>query len=162
MLLLRKKQPKQHLCDMSNNTNTTLVLTNLYSTYLKISIISIAHMRRAPSRMQYGLLRLLSISYANRRQDDGTAANYELPPPTKDGALPPPSSSADGTNQPNGHTPEDAEWERVGWAPRFGQLDGATDEGNTMLDHQTWVETKLDENFFGGRYKQGGRGGLLS
>lgn len=49
---------------------------------------------------------------------------------------------------------EQAQWaERVGWAPRFGQ--GSITEaeaGESLLDHQTFLETKLDDNWFGGEF----------
>lgn len=43
--------------------------------------------------------------------------------------------------------------ERVGWAPRFydQEKDGAiNDNDETLLDHQTWLETKVDDKFYGG------------
>lgn len=49
---------------------------------------------------------------------------------------------------------EDRWIERAGWAPRFGN--GASSEsmeGESLLDHQTWVEGKLEDKFFGGQYK---------
>jgi hypothetical protein len=60
------------------------------------------------------------------------------------------------TNGVNGHD-DDAEdekrWiERAGWKPRFGN--GSTHdsiEGESMLDHQTWVEGKLEDKFYGGK-----------
>ena len=56
---------------------------------------------------------------------------------------------------PNGHVPEDenAHWvERTGWAPRFGQGSITELEGTeSMLDHQTFLEGKLDNKFFGGK-----------
>lgn len=58
--------------------------------------------------------------------------------------------------QTNGHLHQDdkARYEdRVGWAPRFGQ--GSITEAEaeeSPLDHQTWVESKLDDKFFGGKY----------
>ena len=45
---------------------------------------------------------------------------------------------------------EKARWERVGWAPRFGSGDVGADDETTMLDHQTWLEGKLDDKYFGG------------
>ncbi|KAI4208228.1 MAG: hypothetical protein LQ346_000108 [Caloplaca aetnensis] len=92
------------------------------------------------------------------RSDDGTPDQYELPPPTKGGALPPSptTATADGkTAQANGHLHQDDKTryeDRVGWAPRFGQ--GSITEAEAAespLDHQTWVESKLDDKFFGGQ-----------
>lgn len=49
---------------------------------------------------------------------------------------------------------EQAQWaERVGWAPRFGQ--GSITEaeaGESLLDHQTFLESKLDDKWFGGEF----------
>jgi hypothetical protein len=61
------------------------------------------------------------------------------------------------TNGANGHD-DDAEdekrWiERAGWKPRFGN--GSTHdsiEGESVLDHQTWVEGKLEDKFYGGKF----------
>lgn len=60
--------------------------------------------------------------------------------------------------QANGAPPEeDSRWDRVGWAPRFGMGDGAEeDDGTTMLDHQTWLEGKLDDKFYGDWYHNTG------
>ena len=42
--------------------------------------------------------------------------------------------------------------EKVGWAPRFGQGDLTEAEaGESLLDHETFLETKLDDKFFGGK-----------
>lgn len=41
--------------------------------------------------------------------------------------------------------------ERFGWAPRFGNGENFDHEGS-LLDHQTWVEGKLDDKFFGDWY----------
>ncbi len=67
-----------------------------------------------------------------------------------------PSSTIDGkTVGPNGHLPEDenTRWvERTGWAPRFGQGSLTEAEGaENLLDHQTFLESKLDDKFFGGK-----------
>ncbi|KAI5842793.1 C2 domain-containing protein [Tricharina praecox] len=45
----------------------------------------------------------------------------------------------------------DGEWERTGWEPRIGSLNDALGL-NTLpdgADHQTWVESNLDDKFFG-------------
>ncbi|KAL8742988.1 MAG: hypothetical protein Q9184_008168, partial [Pyrenodesmia sp. 2 TL-2023] len=88
--------------------------------------------------------------------DDGTPDQYELPAPSKGGALPPPlaTASADGKlSQANGHLHQDDKTryeDRVGWAPRFGQGSITDAEAaESPLDHQTWVESKLDDKFFG-------------
>ena len=56
---------------------------------------------------------------------------------------------------PNGHIHHDEAArfvEKVGWAPRFGQGDMTEAEaGESLLDHETFLESKLDDKFFGGR-----------
>ena len=78
---------------------------------------------------------------------------YDLPSPTKDGAVP--RSPTDGkSGMQSGHLPQDENaryTEKVGWAPRFGQ--GSITEaemGESLLDHQTFLDSKLDDKFFGG------------
>lgn len=42
--------------------------------------------------------------------------------------------------------------ERTGWAPRFGQGSITEIEAEeSLLDHQTFLESKLDDRFFGGK-----------
>ena len=87
-------------------------------------------------------------------QDDGTPDQYDLPPPSKEGAVPA-SPQPDGTpNMPNGHINHDENEryvQKTGWAPRFGQGSITEEEaGASLLDHATLLETKLDEKFFGG------------
>ncbi len=92
--------------------------------------------------------------------DDGKPTAYDLPPPTTAGALAATASPQDQSGKPltngvNGNldADENERWiERAGWAPRFGI--GASDEsaeGESLADHQTWVEGKLDDKFFGGK-----------
>ncbi|KAJ9636342.1 Tricalbin-2 [Coniosporium tulheliwenetii] len=90
--------------------------------------------------------------------DTGTGPDYDLPAPMK-----PTLPAQDNTKDPkaaqaNGAPPEeDSRWDRVGWAPRFGMGDSTEeDDGTTMLDHQTWLEGKLDEKFYGDWYHNTG------
>ncbi|KAH7121139.1 C2 domain-containing protein [Dendryphion nanum] len=90
--------------------------------------------------------------------DGSVGTKYDLPPPSKAGAVQPPSSPT--STKENGKLPEldeDARWERVGWAPRFGMpgSEEEQDEGS-MLDHQTWLEGKLEDKFFGDWYHNTG------
>ena len=52
----------------------------------------------------------------------------------------------------NGHVVEDPRWarNRTGWEPRFGEGDLKFDGEPPHLSHQTWMETKVDETWFGG------------
>ncbi|KAL9115869.1 MAG: hypothetical protein Q9227_000237 [Pyrenula ochraceoflavens] len=85
--------------------------------------------------------------------DDGTPDQYDLPPPSKEGAVDT-ASITGSTKQANGTITEDERWarHRVGWAPRFGNGDPKDDEGDTLLEHQTFLEGKLDDKFFGDWY----------
>ncbi|KAF2756287.1 tricalbin [Pseudovirgaria hyperparasitica] len=86
--------------------------------------------------------------------DDGSAKKYDLPPATKSGAITPDNAPTDNAN---GKTKEEEdEWSRVGWAPRFGALKNDDDDGTTLLDHQTWLEGKIDDKFFGDWYHNAG------
>jgi len=46
----------------------------------------------------------------------------------------------------------DGEWDRTGWEPRIGGLNDALGLNKLAdaADHQTWVESNLDDKFFGG------------
>ncbi|KAL6704691.1 Tricalbin-2 [Coniothyrium glycines] len=91
---------------------------------------------------------------------NGSAPQYDLPPPSHAAALAVPSSpTADG---PNGSAPEldqDARWARVGWAPRFGMPgsdDKDGDDEGLLSDHQTWLEGRIEDKFFGDWYHNTG------
>ncbi|KAL8739134.1 MAG: hypothetical protein Q9181_000163 [Wetmoreana brouardii] len=92
--------------------------------------------------------------------DDGTPDQYKLPSPSKGGALPPSPATDGKATQVNGHLHHDDKSryeDRVGWAPRFGQ--GSITEAEaeeSPLDHQTWVESQLDDKFFGDWYHNTG------
>jgi len=47
---------------------------------------------------------------------------------------------------------EDQRWarDRTGWAPRFEIQKEEGEEEGTLLDHQTLLEGKLDDKWFGG------------
>lgn len=89
--------------------------------------------------------------------DDGSPGAYDLPPPSTAGALAAPEKGSKQSGQAvaNGFVDdddEDARWiERAGWAPRFGSGDsGESIEGESLLDHQTWIEGKIEDKFYGG------------
>ena len=94
----------------------------------------------------------MNLSLSLCVQDDGTPDQYDLPPPSAGGAIP----NENGAAITNGgiSADEKSQWvEKVGWAPRFGQ--GSITEAEaaeSLLDHQTFLESKLDDKFFGGRY----------
>ncbi|KAF2723558.1 tricalbin [Polychaeton citri CBS 116435] len=87
-------------------------------------------------------------------QDDGKTAGYDLPPPSKAGVVAAPSDA-----ETRGHIAKDDEeaFAKTGWAPRFGNPgDKDAEEEGTMLDHSTFLETKLDDKFFGDWYHNTG------
>lgn len=91
--------------------------------------------------------------------ESNTAPKYDLPTPTKAGAIDLPPDHHQ--QELNGHAPEldsDARWQRVGWAPRFG-MPGSEhkdqDEG-TLIDHQTWLEGRIEDKFYGDWYHNTG------
>ncbi|KAK4944116.1 Tricalbin-2 [Elasticomyces elasticus] len=86
--------------------------------------------------------------------DGGPPDKYNLPPPE-------PAAIAEKANAPkiettvaNGAPPEEEEqWHQVGWAPRFGSGETEEDkEAGNLLEHQTLLEGKLDDKFFGDWY----------
>ncbi|MBV35683.1 MAG: hypothetical protein CMP47_09565 [Rickettsiales bacterium] len=94
--------------------------------------------------------------------DDGKPGAYDLPPPSTAGALAPTAPPKDKSGKPitngvSGQFIDDDDndrWvERTGWAPRFGNgVSSASMEEESLADHQTWVEGKLDDKFFGGKF----------
>ncbi|PNS15635.1 hypothetical protein CAC42_4087 [Sphaceloma murrayae] len=107
---------------------------------------------RVPQELQG--IRKHKVAALASDQDDGQNAGYDLPPPSKAGAIPISSSPAEAAADKKAEKDED--WQKVGWAPRFGNpADKEEDEG-TLLDHQTMLEGKLDEKFFGDWYHNTG------
>ena len=84
--------------------------------------------------------------------DDGQTAGYDLPPPSKAGAIAEPETP---TGEANGGISKDDVYSKTGWAPRFGTPKDGEDEG-TLLDHQDFLEGKLDDKFFGDWYHNAG------
>lgn len=98
------------------------------------------------------MITALAIWSLTQFQDDGKPDQYDLPPPQSAAAAQSANASAEKTSLQNGAPPEEEDqWSKLGWAPRFGS--GETEEDKTevsLLDHQTFLEGKLDEKFFGG------------
>ncbi|KAF2010633.1 tricalbin [Aaosphaeria arxii CBS 175.79] len=94
--------------------------------------------------------------------DGSIGTKYDLPSPSTAGAITTPLSPTSPTSaKANGQLPEldeDARWARVGWAPRFGMpgSEDNDDDDGTLLDHQTWLEGKLEDKFFGDWYHNTG------
>ncbi|GAB1213885.1 hypothetical protein ATERTT37_003038 [Aspergillus terreus] len=92
-------------------------------------------------------------------KDDGSPDQYDLPPPR---------SATDMLEEKANETPaetkadamdEDLRWarDRTGWAPQFEKpmTEEEKAEG-TLLDHQDFLESKLDDKFFGDWYHNAG------
>jgi len=82
--------------------------------------------------------------------DDGTKADVDLPTPSKAGVVEAPKG-ADGEPLADGVEDDEDDWGKTGWEPRFGWPTESAHEGESMLDHTTWVESQLSEQFFGGK-----------
>lgn len=86
--------------------------------------------------------------------DDGTKAEYDLPDPSKAGAIEVPKDDDGKTIQGAPDDPEETPEElaaKVGWTQRFGWPMESVFDGESLLDHTTWVEGKLPDKFFGGK-----------
>ncbi|KAI1261765.1 C2 domain-containing protein [Xylariaceae sp. FL1019] len=81
-------------------------------------------------------------------QDDGNKVTYDLPEPSKAGAV-------DVTKDKDGNDAADEEEDmaaKVGWTQQFGwPVDSVLSE-DTLLDHSTWVEGQIPDKFFGDWY----------
>ncbi|KAL4783445.1 tricalbin [Aspergillus varians] len=93
-------------------------------------------------------------------KDDGTPAPYDLPPPRSATALLNDEKAEETTDQKtDGETDDGKRWarDRTGWAPKFVHepTEEEQDEA-TLLDHQTFLESKLDDKFFGDWYHNSG------
>ncbi|KAL2864936.1 putative membrane bound C2 domain protein (vp115) [Aspergillus lucknowensis] len=92
-------------------------------------------------------------------KDGGTPAPNDLPPPRA--AETPLDEKADGTTEQKKQTEQDdaVRWarDRTGWAPQFMQEPTQEEhDETTLLDHQTFLEGKLDDKFFGDWYHNAG------
>ena len=65
------------------------------------------------------------------------------------------ATDADGKRLADGADPEakQAEFSRTGWAPKLGWPPGSALEGESLLDHATWVEGKLPDTLYGGTFR---------
>lgn len=88
-------------------------------------------------------------------QDDGSKPQYDLPEPTKGGVLEAPKDA-------EAAEAEDAAGEgaqmgpMTGWSPQFGWPVESVMEGESLLDHQTFLEGKLSDKYFGDWYYNAG------
>jgi hypothetical protein len=87
-------------------------------------------------------------------QDDGTPDQYDLPPPrSASDLIKEEASKPEEDKKEDAEITDDLRWarDRTGWAPQFEkpQTEEEKAEG-TLLDHQDFLESKLDDKFFGG------------
>lgn len=84
-------------------------------------------------------------------RDDGSKPDYDLKEDSKAGAIEAPQD-ADGAITEGGKTAEGVEMGPgvTGWAPQFGWPTESVMEGESLLDHQTWVESKIPDKYYGG------------
>ncbi|KAL2023456.1 hypothetical protein VTK56DRAFT_2452 [Thermocarpiscus australiensis] len=83
---------------------------------------------------------------------DGAKADVDLPSPSKAGAIELPQGEDEKALAGGADEDEAEDWSKTGWAPRFGWPDESAHEGESMLDHTTWLESQISEDFFGDWY----------
>ncbi|KAH8890839.1 tricalbin [Thozetella sp. PMI_491] len=90
--------------------------------------------------------------------DDGSKPAFDLPSPSKAGAIAV-EKDADGNVVSDGHALESSGVQMgehtTGWAPRFGWPMHST-SGESLLDHNTWLENRLPDKFYGDWYYNAG------
>ncbi|KAL5334880.1 C2 domain-containing protein [Aspergillus crustosus] len=92
-------------------------------------------------------------------KDDGTPAPYDLPPPRSATTLLDEKSEGAAESKKEAELDDNARWarDRTGWAPRFVHEETQEEKDETtLLDHQTFLEGKLDDKFFGDWYHNAG------
>lgn len=83
-------------------------------------------------------------------RDDGSKPQYDLPDATKGGVL---EASTD-TEKAAEDAADGAQMgPMTGWSPQFGWPVESVMEGESMLDHQTFLEGKISDKFFGDWYQ---------
>jgi hypothetical protein len=89
------------------------------------------------------------VAIATDIDDGSTKPAYDLPPPSKAGALSV-AETKDATTTANGSAGEEM-GEKTGWAPRFGWPSESVLNAQSTLDNETWLETKLPDTLYGGK-----------
>ncbi|KAJ9157726.1 C2 domain-containing protein [Pleurostoma richardsiae] len=87
--------------------------------------------------------------------DDGSKPIYDLPAPSTAGAI---ALAKDAEGKPIKDTAADDEpfGDKTGWSPRFGWPTEPVQEGESLLDHTTWLEGQLPDKFYGDWYYNAG------
>ncbi|KAK0631828.1 C2 domain-containing protein [Immersiella caudata] len=87
--------------------------------------------------------------------DDGSKPDIALPTPSKAGAIEVPKEGSDAAAADK--KDEGAQFgDMTGWAPRFGWPVDSAHEGESLLDHATWLESQLADTYFGDWYYNAG------
>ncbi|KAL4897475.1 C2 domain-containing protein [Aspergillus ambiguus] len=93
-------------------------------------------------------------------KDDGTPDDYDLPPPRSATAMLAEKANESAAEQKaDAAMDEDLRWarDRTGWAPQFeSPMTEEEKAEGTLLDHQDFLESKLDDKFFGDWYHNAG------
>ncbi|KAB5580164.1 C2 domain-containing protein [Coniochaeta sp. 2T2.1] len=88
--------------------------------------------------------------------DDGTQPKIDLPEASKAGAV----EIKDEAGKDSGYGSEEKETvmgpDTTGWEPRFGWPTELIEEGESMQDHTTWLESNLADHLYGDWYHNAG------
>lgn len=80
--------------------------------------------------------------------EGGKKPDYELPEPKKE--------DIDGPASPMGQTMpgtfDEDDFSKTGWAPRFGWPSEPIHEAESLLDHSTWLESRVPDKYYGDWY----------
>ncbi|KAI1868719.1 uncharacterized protein JN550_006294 [Neoarthrinium moseri] len=91
-----------------------------------------------------------AVAVATDADDEGAVKADYLPPASK-------AQAVEFEKDADGKTADSKEDDaalaaKVGWTQRFGWPNESITEGESLLDHQTWVEGKISDKFFGDWY----------
>lgn len=100
--------------------------------------------------------------HSNRRKaaalvtdKDSGEPDYDIPEDSKAGVVEVTKDAAGNTlidGKPADSGPEMGP--QTGWEPRFGWPVESVMEGESLLDHQTWLEGKMPDKYYGGKSLQ--------
>lgn len=83
-------------------------------------------------------------------RDDGSKPDCDLPVDDKAGAVEV-AKNGDGKETVGEKDGAPVMGPQTGWAPQFGWPTDSIMEGESLLDHQTWLEGKIPDKFYGGQ-----------
>lgn len=85
-------------------------------------------------------------------RDDGSKPDYDLPVDDKAGVVEV-AKDTDGKDIADENNGAPVMGPQTGWAPQFGWPMESVMEGESLLDHQTWLEGKIPDKFYGGQLR---------